>query len=104
MPFDAEGVDEFRAGIRELAPYILARLGAERQEERLVAQDSRRLREFIEVVEPVTELSVRCRLDDRELGATVSRDAFVDVPPRGTPDGLHRLGLQAVATDDTRGG
>ena len=67
---------------------ILARLGAERQEEKLAAQDSRRLREFVKVVEPVVELSVRCRLDDRELGVTVSRAAFVDAPPRGTPKGF----------------
>lgn len=81
--FDQDGVDEFRKGIGELAPYVLARLGAERQEERLVAQDSRRLREFVEVVEPVTALSVSCRLDDRELGGIISRDAFVHVPARG---------------------
>ena len=84
-PFDSKGVGEFRAGVRELAPYILARLGAERQEERLVAQDSRRLRDFAEVVQPVVELSVRCRLKDRELGGTVSRDAFVQITPRGMP-------------------
>lgn len=86
--FDRDGVDEFRQGLGELAPYILARLGAERQEERLVAQDRRRLREFVEVVEPVTALSVSCRLDDRELGGIISRDAFVHVPPRGTPTGF----------------
>ena len=80
---DAEDIAAFRESIRELAPYILARLGAERQDERLVAQDSRRLREFIDAAEPVTELAVRCRLDDRELGATSSRDAFVQVPEQG---------------------
>ncbi len=78
--FDAEDVAAFRTGIRDLAPYILARVGAERQDDRLVAQDSRRLREFIQVIEPVTELSVHCRLEDRGLGATASRDAFVEVP------------------------
>jgi Domain of unknown function (DUF3883) len=31
------------------------------------------------------ELSVGYRLEDRELGATVARDAFVHVPPRGIP-------------------
>ena len=80
---DVAAIADFRAGIRELAPYILARLGAERQDERLVAQDSRRrLREFIDAVVPVTELAVRCRLDEQELGATASRDAFVEIPER----------------------
>jgi hypothetical protein len=80
---DSAGVAEFRAQLQELAPYLLARLGAERQDEQLVAQDSRRLRDFIGAIEPVTELAVRCRLEDRELGATVSRDAFIDIAARG---------------------
>ena len=83
--FDREGIEAFRQGIRNLAPYILARLGAERQEERLQAQDARRLRSFTSVVEPVAELSVRCRLGDKELGGTVSRDAFVYTGTGATP-------------------
>jgi hypothetical protein len=87
-PFDQEGVEELRKGIRDLAPYVLARLRVERQEERQAAQDGRRLREFAELAEPVTELAVTCRLDGREVGGTISREAFVDVPPRGRPTGF----------------
>ena len=81
---DSDCAAEFHEGLRDLAPYILARLGAERQDERLVAQDSRRLREFVEAIVPVTELAVTCRLENRELGATALRDAFVEVSGSGT--------------------
>ena len=82
--FEEDEIAKFRAGVTSLAPYILARLGAERREDRLVAQDGRRLREFAKAVEPVTELSVRCRLGSRELGATLPRNAFVNLQPSGT--------------------
>ena len=91
-PFDEEGIAEFRQGIRELAPYVLARLGVERQEERQAAQDRRRLHAFVDLVQPVTELSVSCRLGDREVATTISRDAFVDVPQRGAVTAFIRWG------------
>lgn len=72
---DVDGMNEFRAGLRDLAPYILARLSAERQDE----QDIRRLRDFIDAVEPVSELSVHCRFQERQFVATASRNAFVEV-------------------------
>ena len=43
-------------------------------------------------VQPVTELSVSCRLDRRELGSTIARDAFVDLPSRGTLTAFVRWG------------
>ena len=81
-PFDDEGIQVFRAGLRELAPFVLSRLSVERQEDRQVSQDRRRLKEFVEVVKPVRELSVTCRLDGQEMGSTVARSSFVNVPPR----------------------
>src|SRR5262249_42474341 len=41
-PFDDAELEDFHSGIQELAPYVLARLGVERQEERQAAQDKRR--------------------------------------------------------------
>ena len=67
-------------------------LGVERQEERQAAQDRRRLHGFVELVQPVTELSVSCRLGGQEIGSTISRDAFVDLPPRGTVTAFIRWG------------
>lgn len=73
----------FRAGIREIAPAILARLSVERQEERLVSEDRRRLERFIEAVEPVDGLAVSYTLDGSGLGGTVPRDAYVSLPAQG---------------------
>ena len=70
-------VDRFRAGLRDLRPYILAQLRAERTEEQLVRQDARRLDDFIQHVEPVEELTVACRLGGQLLSVASPRDAFV---------------------------
>src|SRR5207249_1040137 len=91
-PFDEDEIAEFRNGIRELASYVLARLGVERQEERQIAEDRRRLHAFVDLVQPVTELSVSCRLGDREIGSTISRDTFADLPSRGTVTAFIRWG------------
>jgi Domain of unknown function (DUF3883) len=74
---DDSEVERFRAGLRELRPYILAQLRAERNEEQMVRQDARRLDDFIERVEPVEELTVACRLGGHLLSVASPRDAFV---------------------------
>lgn len=91
-PFDDDDLEQFREGIRKLAPYVLARLGVERQEERQASEDKRRLQAFVESARPVTELSVSARIGDRDIGATITRDAFVDVGPRGTVTAFIRWG------------
>ena len=74
----------FDTGIRELAPYILAPPGAERQEERLSLRTPSPARVH-RGRRACHELSVRCRLDDRELGGTVLSRCVCSCPPRGTP-------------------
>ncbi len=84
-----EGLATFRAGLWELAPYMLARVGAERADERLVRQDTRRLRRFIEIVEPVTHLALGCALDGRALAVSVDqRLAYVEFRDDGPTQAL----------------
>jgi hypothetical protein len=71
-----ESLAAFRSGLAELAPYLLARLAAERADERRRLRDAGRLREFVNVVEPVTDLIVRCQLDGRDTAAGMTRAAF----------------------------
>ena len=77
---DEESLGKFRGGLRRLAPYLLARVGADRVDERLARQDARSLRDFIDHVEPVTSLDLSCSLDEREIiVGEGSRDAFVNL-------------------------
>lgn len=75
---DGEGLARLREALQRLAPYLLARLAADRTDERLARLDARRLRRFVERLEPVTHLDLGCALDELTLGVgSVSRDAFV---------------------------
>ena len=76
---DDDDVGGFRAGLERLRPYVLARLRAERNEEKQARQDARRLDAFISVATPVDELSVGCWLDGRELSTDSPRDSFVGI-------------------------
>ncbi len=78
--FVDDRLTEFRGGLRRLAPYLLARVGADRADERLARQDARKLRDFIDAVEPVTTLDLSCKLDGHEIAVgDGSREAFVDL-------------------------
>ena len=77
MVLDEEDEASFRAGLERLRPYILARLRAERNEEKQARQDARRLAAFISSAAPVEELSVTCWLDGRQLSTASPRDSFV---------------------------
>jgi hypothetical protein len=77
MVLDEEDEASFRVGLERLRPYVLARLRAERNEERQARQDARRLGAFISSAAPVEELSVTCWLDGRELSTASTRDSFV---------------------------
>ena len=67
-----EDLARFRAGLWESAPYLLARVGADRADERLVRQDTRQLRRFVEIIAPVSHLALGCALDGRTI--TVAAD------------------------------
>ena len=68
-----EGADleEFRRGLRELVPPLLARLGADRAERS--GADGRALLEFAERIEPVEALALGCSFRGKDLG---------EIPPR----------------------
>lgn len=81
---DAEQLCKFRDELRRLAPYLLARVGADRADERLTRQDARHLRGFIDFVEPVTRLDLGCRLDDQMIAiGEGNRGAFVHMSNDG---------------------
>ena len=72
-------LEEFRRGLIDLAPYVLARVGADRVDERLARQDAAQLRQLVERIEPVTRLELKCQLDGRDLNiGGVQRDAFIN--------------------------
>ncbi len=75
---DDDGDREFRAGLRSVAPYLLARLRVERAEEERAARDAGRLRDFIETVTPVRQLYIACSLEGEQLMSGAPRQAFVD--------------------------
>lgn len=68
----------WRSQLQELAPYVLARVGADRVEE--ARRDASRLRNLILSIEPVTDIRLTCELDGQELPSNVvEREAFVEV-------------------------
>jgi hypothetical protein len=68
----------WRSQLQELAPYVLARIGADRVEE--ARRDASRLRNLIFSLEPVTDIRLTCGLDGHELPSNVvEREAFVEV-------------------------
>lgn len=73
-------LDLFRKSIDARGPAILARIGAERQEERQAAEDARRLREFLKGLLPVSTLAVSTTLDGRAIdgAGTGNVGSFVD--------------------------
>ena len=74
---DDASMTTFRAGLGEVAPYLLARLRIIRADERLAEQDAKRLRWFIGHVEPVTDLEVTATLDGAAIAVETERRAFV---------------------------
>jgi hypothetical protein len=68
-------LDEFRIQLRALAPWLLARLRADRAD--AANDDQAALRGFIECVEPVTELELSCHRDGRVVTAAQPRTYYV---------------------------
>ena len=76
--FNDEECAALRSKLRSLAPYILARLSADRADEKLARSDAQRLRHFVERLEPVAQLELGCELDGHKLNlGNVGRDSFV---------------------------
>jgi hypothetical protein len=71
-------LERFHSGLRELAPFVLARLQAERADDDSAARDLRRLRAMLGSIEPVESLELECSLDGRIILRSAARDSFVD--------------------------
>lgn len=105
---EPDELEHFRDGLRELAPFILARLSADRATEALQARDAAMLRRVLPSLTPVQELHVGCRLDDRTLAGRAERTAFVQGSANGTTQAFVRwdehgwppsaAGAEALAT------
>ena len=63
-------LDLFRKAIDVRGPALLARLGAERQEERQAADDARKLRDLLRGLLPVAALSVATTLDGKPVNGS----------------------------------
>ncbi|MHB9129924.1 MAG: sacsin N-terminal ATP-binding-like domain-containing protein [Armatimonadota bacterium] len=75
---DTDREQEFREWLRDLAPYLLARVGVDHIDDQIVRRDIRGLRTLIERIEPVTHLELRCTLGDKKIGVNRSnRDTYV---------------------------
>ena len=75
-----EDTATWRNHLHYLAPYLLARVGADRVEDSQVRRDASRLRNLIAALEPVQTLRLSCRLDGQTLSTTsYEREAFVDL-------------------------
>jgi hypothetical protein len=75
-----------RSSLNHLAPYILARIAADRSDERLARTDARRLRRLFTHLEPVTALRLGCKLEGTELNlGHFQRDSFVQLSAEGNP-------------------
>lgn len=71
---------DWAARLHELAPYVLARVGADRVDETQARRDAVRLRNLILSLEPVTDIRLTCSLDAQELpSSAIEREAFVEV-------------------------
>lgn len=67
-----------RQELEGLAPYVLARIAADRTDEKLARFDAQRLRQFVECIEPVRHLELACELNGERLSlGNIDRDAFV---------------------------
>jgi hypothetical protein len=92
LPLDEQEQTQFSEGLNALRPYILARMYADRPDERLASRDRARLDRLIRSLIPVQSLQVTGRLDGRVVAAGVDRDAFVDIRRDGTVRAFVRWG------------
>ena len=75
-----------RSHLYGVAPYILARLAADRSDDRLARADARHLRSLFTHVEPVMTLELGCEIENRKLDlGHFTQDAFVRLGSGGEP-------------------
>ena len=72
---DAVDLHAFREGLRALMPFLLARLHADRADRS--RRDQRVLNEFVERIEPVDSLVLRCTHRGKDLGDIPERKYYV---------------------------
>ena len=78
---DENALAVMRAGMKALVPPLLARIRTERTNN----TDLRVLREFVERVEPVESLTLRCTLDGQPVAGIGARPYFVQVGKGAAP-------------------
>jgi hypothetical protein len=82
---DDTKVELLRKHLRDLAPYLLARIAVDRTDEKQAKTDALLLRQFVDSLEPVADLEISAELDGVKLNlGSVARDAFVAMKS-GTP-------------------
>lgn len=70
----------FKDQLCELAPFVLARVGADRAEERLVHRDARNLRLLVDCLCPINHMKLRCRLGEGNyILDVIDSDVFVEL-------------------------
>jgi len=72
---EAGDLDAFQQGLRELMPFLLARLHADRADRG--RRDQRALNEFVNGIEPVDSLVLRCTHQGKDLGEIPERRYYV---------------------------
>ena len=83
---EQDELEVFRSHLDKVAPYILARIAADRSDDRLARVDARHLRNLFGRIEPVTTLELGCEIESRQLDlGNFSRDAFVRLGVGGDP-------------------
>jgi len=86
LVLENSALETFRSELNELAPYVLARIAADRSDEHLTRTDARRLRHLLERLEPVADLELGCELEGHKVNfAHFERDAFVRCDTNGEP-------------------
>lgn len=82
----SEDLELLKSKLRDLAPYLLARIATDRTDEKLAKQDAQRLRRFVECLEAVANLTLGCELAGQKLNlSNVNRDMFVDLESDKSP-------------------
>jgi hypothetical protein len=114
---DEQELNDFHAGLKDLAPFVLARLRADRGDDRTALREAARLRSLLGVIRPVERLAVECQLDGRTLLSSGTRDSHVGDDGKGglvayvrwgergwPPDGTEANALATVLVDALGGG
>jgi len=94
VALDEDGLNAFHSGLADLAPYILARLRADRSDDRTALRDAARLRALLGAITPVEDLRLQCQLDGQAILSSETRDSHVGTELDGSLVAYVRWGLQ----------